>query len=133
MQKAYNLGMKAIWVLLSTAVGIGFGYATLGILSILGTKQLGWQLWWLEPSVGLAAGLICFMACQKAGDQPSQTHDRGERAIWRLAYRRGWELSLEQILAETMLEESTARATLKDLEQKGQAVPTAPNTWRLQA
>ncbi len=124
--------MKAAWIILSTAVGIGFGYATLGVLSLLGTTQLGWQLWWLEPSVGLGAGLVCFAICQKAAGQPSQAHNRGERAIWRLAYRRGWELSLEQILAETMLEESAARSTLQNLEQKGQAVLTAPNKWRLQ-
>ena len=125
--------MKAVWIVLSTTVGIGFGYATLGVLSVLGTTRLGWQLWWLEPSVGIGAGLVCLLLCQKAAGQSSQAHNRGERAIWRLAYRRGWELSLEQILAETMLEESTARATLQDLEQKGQAVPTAPNRWRLQA
>ncbi len=124
--------MNTTWIILSSAVGIGFGYATFGVLSLLG---LGWQLWWLEPLTALAVGVFCFMLCQNIAQSQNQAPitTRGERAIWRLAYRKGWELSLEQILTETMLSESAARAALGQLEQSGQAIMTTPNTWRLLA
>jgi hypothetical protein len=124
--------MNLAWIALSTAVGIGFGYATLGTLSLF---KLGWQLWWLEPLIAVAVGIGCFVLCHKiaTGQNKTPIANRGERAIWRLAYRQGWELSLEQILAETMLEENAALTALHELENKGQAVLTAPNTWRLQS
>jgi hypothetical protein len=124
--------MNAAWIALSSAVGIGFGYATFGVLSLLG---LGWQLWWLEPSMAIIVGISCFMLCQNIASKQNQAPitNRGERAIWRLAYRKGWELSLEQILAETMLSESAAIAALQKLEHQGQAIMTKANTWRLQA
>jgi hypothetical protein len=124
--------MNTAWIILSSAVGIGFGYATFGVLSLLG---LGWQLWWLEPLTALVVGIFCFMLCQNIASKQNQTPitTRGERAIWRLAYRKGWELSLEQILTETMLSESAARAALGQLELNGQAVQITTNRWRLQA
>jgi hypothetical protein len=128
--------MKTAWVALSTAVGLGFGYATLGVLSIIGTKQLGWQLWWLEPVVALGVGLFCFMLCGQVAQAQLNTPNtnRGERAIWRLVYRkRTCEVSLEQIITETMLEEGAALNALRELETKGLAVMTAPNLWLLKA
>jgi hypothetical protein len=124
--------MNLVWMALSIAVGIGFGYATLGTLSLF---KLGWQLWWLEPLIAVAVGIGCFMLCHKIANLQRQTPitNRGERVIWRLAYRQGWELSLDQILAETMLEENAALAALHELEHKGQAVLTAPNIWKLQS
>ena len=124
--------MNTAWIILSSAVGIGFGYATFGVLSLL---RLGWQLWWLEPLTALAMGIFCFILCQNIATRQNQAPitNRGERAIWRLAYRKGWELSLEQILTETMLSESAARAALNQLEQSGQAVQTTTNSWRLLA
>ena len=124
--------MNTAWIILSSAVGIGFGYATFGVLSLL---RLGWQLWWLEPLTALVVGVFCFMLCQNIAARQNQAPitNRGERAIWRLAYRKGWELSLEQILTETMLSERAARAALGQLELNGQAVQTTTNTWRLLA
>jgi hypothetical protein len=124
--------MNAAWIFLSATVGIGFGYATFGTLSLIG---LGWQLWWLEPMVALIVGITCFTICQNIALRQNQSPvtNRGERAIWRLAYRKGWEVSLEQILSETMLSESAAIAALHQLELNGQAVQIASNTWRLQA
>lgn len=127
--------MNFAWLTLSSAVGIGFGYATLGVLSMLGTNRLGWALWWLEPLVAVLVGLGCFAICQRIATKQHQAPiaNRGERAIWRLAYRRGWDLTLEQIVAETMLEEGAALSALRQLEAKGQAVLTAPNRWQLKA
>ena len=124
--------MSAAWIILSSAVGIGFGYATFGVLSLL---KLGWQLWWLEPLTALAVGLFCFMLCQNIATRQTLTPitTRGERAIWRLAYRKGWDLSLQQILTETLLSENAARTALHQLEQSGQAIQTSTDTWRLQA
>jgi hypothetical protein len=48
-----------------------------------------------------------------------------------LAYRRGFELSLEQIVAETMLDEGAALSALRELEGKGQAQALEGNRWRL--
>ncbi len=125
--------MNLAWLFLSGAVGIGFGYATLGVLSIIGTNKLGFALWWLEPLIAVAVGLICFWLCTKVATRQTNSPilSRGERAIWRLAYRRGWELSLEEILQNTMLEQSAALAALQKLEATGQAVQLEPNRWKL--
>ncbi len=85
--------------------------------------------------MAVAVGIGCFTLCQKIviRQNKSPITNRGERAIWRLAYRQGWELSLDQILAETMLEENAALTALHELETKGQAVLIAPKTWKLQS
>jgi hypothetical protein len=57
--------------------------------------------------------------------------DRGERAIWRLAYRRGWKLRLDDILEGTMLDENSALSALKSLEAKQQAKLEPDGTWTL--
>jgi DNA-binding MarR family transcriptional regulator len=57
--------------------------------------------------------------------------DRGERAIWRLSYRQGKILTLEQILEFTLLDESTVLATLRQLEAKGEAQLEPDGRWRL--
>ncbi len=125
---------KLPWLLVSSAVGIGFGYATLGTLSIIGSTRLGLTFWWLEPLIAIVVGILSFTLCQKVATQQQNqpiTH-RGERAIWRLAYRKGWEVTLEQILQETMLEESAALTALQELERKGQAKLLESNRWLLQ-
>ncbi len=118
----------------SAALGVGCGYACLGVLSIVGTNVLGYRLWWLEVLVALAAGVGTYAAF--TGTERRQAArprgDRGTRAIWRLAFRKGFELSLEQIVAETLLDEGSALATLRELEASGQAqaLPEG-NRWRL--
>jgi hypothetical protein len=57
--------------------------------------------------------------------------DRGERAIWRLSYRRGRELSLEQIVSGTLLDEVAALSALRSLEAQGQAEQLEDGRWRL--
>ncbi|MFN3265643.1 MAG: hypothetical protein ACK41E_02280 [Deinococcales bacterium] len=116
---------------MSAVIGIGFGYATYGLLSLF-KLGLGFLFWWLEPVVAISVGVFCFGLCEKiATRSQAPLLERGERAIWRLAYRRGWELSLGQIVAETLLEESAALRALGALEQKGQAIQIAPDRWRL--
>ena len=49
----------------SVALGIGFGYACLGVLSIIGSRVLGmttfgYRLWWLEVLIALLAGFGAF-------------------------------------------------------------------------
>lgn len=123
--------MQIPWYFVSAAIGIGFGYATYGVLSLF-KLGLGFQFWWLEPLVAIAVGVFCFVLCGRIANRSQEPLlERGERAIWRLAYRRGWELSLGQIVSETLLEEDAALRALQTLEQKGQAVQIAPDRWRL--
>jgi hypothetical protein len=122
-------------MIVSVTLGIGFGYATLGVLSIIGTVALGYRLWWLEVLMAVVFGTLTFLLFKRVFDRQSARPiaNRGERAIWRLAYRRGLELSLEQIVSETLLDEGAALAALRDLEGKGQAVALPENRWRLVA
>lgn len=119
--------------IVSLTLGIGFGYATLGVLSIIGTATLGYRLWWLEVVMALLFGALTFVLFQRIFERQSKRPitNRGERAIWRLAYRRGMEVTLEQIVAETLLDEGSALAALRELEGKGQAVALEGNRWRL--
>lgn len=127
--------MKWPALAVSGVMGIGFGYATLGVLSIIGSANLGYRLWWLEWLVGGAAGVGTYVIFSKLeARQTSQPRDdRGERAILRLAYRSGMELSLEEITRETLLDEGAALSALRELERKGQAVALPGNRWRLVA
>jgi hypothetical protein len=120
------------WVLVSAAVGIGFGYATYGVLSLF-KLGLGFVFWWLEPLVAVVAGMACFWWCGQIATRQSSAPilSRGERAIWRLAYRRGRELSLAQIVSETLLEEKAALEALRSLEAQGQAVQVTDGVWKL--
>jgi hypothetical protein len=125
--------MKLPALAVSAAFGIGFGYATLGVLSIIGTNVLGYQLWWLEVLIAVIAGLITFRIFRGIVERQSQAPraDSDRRAIWRLSYRKGAELTLEQIVRETMLEEGTALRALRELERDGQAECLGENRWRL--
>ena len=125
--------MKPQAVILAVCVGIGFGYATLGLVSAISNTVWGTRLWWLEVSVAFIAAALVVRGF--LGVQNRQSHgprlDRGERAIWRLSYRRGLVLSLEQIVRETLLDEGAALAALRSLEAQGQARPEADGRWRL--
>jgi hypothetical protein len=127
--------LKLPAIAVSLVLGIGFGYATLGVLSIIGSANLGFRLWWLEWLVGGAAGVGTYLIFSRLETrQTSQPRDdRGERAILRLAYRKGTELSLEEITRETLLDEGAALNALRELEGKGQAVALPGNRWRLGA
>jgi hypothetical protein len=120
-------------VILAVCVGIGFGYATLGLVSLVSSTVWGARLWWLEVTVALIASML--VARSFLGVQNRQTGeprvDRGERAIWRLSYRRGQVLSLEQIVQETLLDEGSALAALRSLEAQGQARLEDDGRWRL--
>jgi protein-S-isoprenylcysteine O-methyltransferase Ste14 len=117
----------------SIALGIGCGYATLGILSIIGTTALGYRLWWLEVLMAVVVGVLTLWAFSKIANRQTQTPraNSDQRAIWRLAYRKGFELSLEQVVRDTMLNEGTALNALRQLEQNGQAEFLGENRWRL--
>jgi hypothetical protein len=135
MKRSEGRARKATlpWILVSAAVGIGFGYATYGLLSLF-KLGLGFVFWWLEPVVAVVAGVACFWWCEQIATHQSNTPvlSRGERAIWRLAYRRGQDLSLRQITEETLLEEGAALMALHSLEAKGQALQIGTNQWRIQ-
>ena len=125
-------------IAVSVALGIGFGYATLGILSIVGSRVLGmttfgYRLWWLEVLVALAAGIGAFALFTRIQTQQSSSPrlDRGERAVLRLAYRNGRELTLEQITSRTLLDQSAALEVLKQLEARGAATDLGGGRWRL--
>ena len=127
--------LKLPAIAVSLVLGIGFGYATLGVLSIIGSANLGFRLWWLEWLVGGAAGFGTYLIFSKleARQTMQPRDDRGERAILRLAYRKGMELSLEEITRETLLDEGAALSALRELEGQGQAVALPGNRWRLGA
>ncbi len=117
----------------SIGLGIGFGYATLGVLSIIGTNLLGYRLWWLEVLIGVIVAVLVVRGFSKISSNqtlaPRAQSD--QRAIWRLAYRKGSELSLDQIVRDTMLNEGTALTALRHLEQRGEAEFLGENRWRL--
>jgi hypothetical protein len=120
-------------IALGLLVGLGFGYAAFGVVTILSNVIVGQRLWWLEWSFGLVvAALVAVLFSRAQARQVSTPRaDRGERAIWRLSYRRGRELSLEQIVSETLLDEASALSALRSLEAQGQAMPLEDGRWRL--
>ena len=130
--------MKWPAIAVSVALGIGFGYATLGVLSIIGSRVLGmttfgFRLWWLEVLVALLAGFAAFALFTRIESRQASSPrlDRGERAVLRLAYRSGMELSLEQITNGTLLDQSAALEVLKQLEARGAATDLGGGRWRL--
>ena len=120
-------------IALGLLVGLGFGYAAFGLVVVFSNVIVGQRLWWLEWGLGLVVAAL--VTVQFSRIQSGQTNapraDRGERAIWRLSYRRGRTLSLDQITAETMLDESAALSALRNLESQGQAEALEDGQWRL--
>ena len=125
-------------IAVSVALGIGFGYACLGVLSIIGSRVLGmttfgYRLWWLEVLIALLAGFGAFALFRRIETRQTASPriDRGERAILRLAYRSGAELTVEQITSGTLLDQSAALAVLRQLEARGAATDLGGGRWRL--
>jgi hypothetical protein len=118
---------------LAVLFAIGCFYAAFGTISVLAGAKLGYQLWWLELLIAgfcVWLGLQVFARVQNR-QQRNPRADRGERAIWRLAYRKGWKLKLEDILDGTMLDQNSALSALRSLEAKQQAKLESDGTWTL--
>lgn len=118
---------------LSVLFAVGCFYAAFGTISVLLGVKTGYQLWWLELLIAIFCvwfGLQIFFRVENRQDINPRA-DRGERAIWRLAYRKGWTLSLKDILDGTMLDENSALNALKSLEAKQQARLEPDGTWTL--
>ncbi len=118
---------------LSVLFAVGCFYAAFGTISVLLGVKVGYQLWWFELLIAIFCvwfGLQIFSRVENR-QQLNPRADRGERAIWRLAYRKGWKLSLEDILDGTMLDENSALNALKSLEAKQQAKLESDGTWTL--
>ncbi len=118
---------------LAVLFAVGCFYAAFGTISVLAGAKLGYQLWWLElliAAVFVWLGLQVFARVEKRQNINPRA-DRGERAIWRLAYRKGWKLSFKEILDGTMLDETSALSALKSLEAKHQAHLEPDGTWTL--
>jgi hypothetical protein len=118
---------------LSVLFAVGCFYAAFGTISVLAGAKVGYQLWWLELLVAAVCvwlGLKVFARVENR-QQANPRADRGERAIWRLAYRKGWKLSVTDILEGTMLDESSALNALRSLEAKQQAKLEPDGTWTL--
>lgn len=120
-------------IALGLLVGLGFGYAAFGLVVVLSNVIVGQRLWWLEWGFGLVVAALVTIQFSRLQSRQSSTPraDRGERAIWRLSYRRGRTLSLDQIVSETLLDEAAALAALRNLEAQGQAEPLEDGRWRL--
>jgi hypothetical protein len=119
---------------LAILFAVGCYYAAFGVISILAGVVVGYKLWWVELLISCVCvwfGLKTFARVENR-QQISPRADRGERAIWRLAYRKGWMLSLEDITQGTMLNEVSALAALKSLESKNQAKLEPDGVWTLQ-
>jgi hypothetical protein len=126
-----NIAPQAI--VLGVLVGLGFGYAAFGLVTVISNVIVGQQLWWLEWGFALmVAALVTVLFSRiQARQLATPRTDRGERAIWRLSYRRGRTLSLEQIVSETLLNEAAALSALRSLEIQGQAERLEDGRWRL--
>ncbi len=120
-------------IALGVLVGLGFGYATFGLITVLSNVIVGQRLWWLEWGFGLVVAALVSVQFSRIQSQQANAPraDRGERVIWRLSYRRGRTLSLDQITAETMLDETAALAALRNLESQGQAEALEDGRWHL--
>jgi hypothetical protein len=120
-------------IVLGLLVGLGFGYAAFGLVTVITNVIVGQQLWWLEWGFALIVAALVAVWFSKLQSRQSSTPraDRGERAIWRLSYRRGRELSLEQITSGTLLDEVAALSALQSLEAQGQAERLENGRWRL--
>jgi hypothetical protein len=118
---------------LAVLFAAGCFYAAFGTISVLAGAKLGYQLWWLELLIAAACVWLGLQVFSRVENRQSVNPraDRGERAIWRLAYRKGWKLSLEDILAGTMLDENSAMNALRSLEAKQQAKLEPDGTWKL--
>jgi hypothetical protein len=127
--------MKLSWpaVVVALCVGVGFYYAAFAVISISSSVLWGSRLWGLEFVVALLAAwaVIAWFGRVETRERSNPRLDRGERAIWRLSYRQGNVLTLEQIQEFTLLDESTVLATLRRLETKGEAQLEADGSWRL--
>ncbi len=118
---------------LAVLFAVGCFYAAFGLVSVVAGAKVGFQLWWFEfliAAVCVWLGLQLFARVQNRQNINPRA-DRGERAIWRLAYRKGWKLSLKDILEGTMLNESSALSALRSLEAKQQAKLEPDGTWTL--
>jgi hypothetical protein len=118
---------------LAVCSGIGFGYATLGIIHITLGQVWGRRLWWLELLLVLGTTVVMLWLFGRTTTHQDQTPraDRGQRAILRLAYRRGKVLSVAEIVAETLLDEGSALATLHKMREGGQVEQLENGSWRV--
>jgi hypothetical protein len=127
--------VKLSWpaVIVALCVGVGFYYAAFAVISIASNVLWGSRLWGVEFLVALLAAwaVIAWFGRLETRERSNPRLDRGERAIWRLSYRQGNVLTLEQIQEFTLLDESTILATLRRLETKGEAQLEADGSWRL--
>jgi hypothetical protein len=127
--------MKLSWpaVIVALCVGVGFYYAAFAVISISSSVLWGSRLWGLEFVVALlvAFAVLAGFGRVETRERSNPRLDRGERAIWRLSYRQGNVLTLEQIQEFTLLDESTVLATLRRLETKGEASLEPDGSWRL--
>ena len=120
-------------IALSVLFAVGCFYAAFGTISLVAGAKMGYQLWWLEFLVAAVCVWLGLQVFSRAENRQSLNPraDRGERAIWRLAYRKGWRLKLEEILEGTMLDENSALKALSSLEAKQQAKLEPDGTWTL--
>jgi hypothetical protein len=127
--------MRLSWpaVILALCVAVGFYYAAFAVISITSGVLWGSRLWGVEFVVALLAAwaVLVWFGRLETRQSSNPRLDRGERAIWRLSYRQGNVLTLEQIQEFTLLDESTVLATLRRLEAKGEAQLEPDGSWRL--
>jgi hypothetical protein len=120
-------------LVVALCVGVGFYYAAFAVISISSGVLWGSRLWGVEFLVALLAAwaVLAWFGRLETRERSNPRLDRGERAIWRLSYRQGNLLTLEQIQEFTLLDESTVLATLRRLETKGEAQFEPDGSWRL--
>ena len=127
--------MRLSWpaVIVALCVGVGFYYAAFAVVSISSSVMWGSRLWGVEFVVALLAAwaVLAWFSRLETRQGSNPRLDRGERAIWRLSYRQGNVLTLEQIQEFTLLDASTVLVTLRRLESKGEAQLEADGSWRL--
>jgi hypothetical protein len=111
----------------------GCYYAAFGAISLLAGALVGYRLWWLELLVaGFCAwfGIVIFGFLERR-QLAKPALESNERAIWRLAYRKGWSLKLEEIVNSTLLDEASALEALQSLASKVQAKLEPDGSWTL--
>ncbi len=130
MQRFLQISMG---LLLAVCVGMGFGYAAFGMVSIFTNAYVGARSVFLEIAVAIAAAtlaLVLLIRLRNATDGLSGMQ-RAERAIWRLAHRRGGVVSLHDIEQNTLLDNGAAQTVLKSLAEKNEATQLADGRWKI--
>jgi hypothetical protein len=116
-------------------VALGFSYAAYLVAVAFGGLALGYRLWPLEYAVAAAVGYGVFLLAARVEEKHESglRPDLAQRAIERLAYRRGNVVTVESVARETLLDEPGALHALERMVSAGAAERHGDGEYRILA